>query len=845
MGRHESDPLERYRSKRDASSTPEPFGSARPRASPEGGGLFVVQKHAATRLHYDFRLEYQGVLLSWAVPKGPSADPSEKRLAVRTEDHPVEYADFEGVIPEGNYGAGRVIVWDRGRFAWREDPAEGLRRGKLLLELEGQKLRGEWTLVKTRRGEKDWLLMKHRDRFAAKGIPFAEESVLSGRTLEDLAGPATAGARLEAELVGPGAPRRRLGAEDVKLMLAETSDEPFSGKEWVFELKYDGFRALAGKEGDRVEIRYRSGLDATALYPDLARALRAIPADRAVLDGEITVLDAEGKPSFQLLQQRALLKRTRDVERAARELPATYFSFDLLGLGERDLRSLPLSERKGILSRLVGRVGPVRYADHVEGQGEDFFRAVRAMGLEGMVAKRLDSTYRGGRSRAWVKVRVHRAADFVVVGFTDPARNRPGFGALHLALCEGGAYAYAGSVGTGFREEDLRAIRAELEPLGRRTPPATGPLPKGRGNHWVEPRLVAEVRYLERTREGLLRQPVFVRLRDDKSPEECVLAEPADPPAAAGRAGDPGGSDGAPERELRLSNQDKVFWPKDRYTKGDLLGYYREIADWVLPYLRDRPLTLTRYPDGIEGKSFFQKDAPAWTPRWVRTERVWSEDVKRDIDYFVVDDLETLLYVVNLGSIPLHVTSSRLSDMARPDWLVLDIDPKEAPFEHVVRIARRMHGLCEEAGLPCYPKTTGQRGMHVLVPLGRQITHGQAKELALILCRSVADEMPEIATLSRTIEARKGRVYLDWLQNGQGKTIVSPFSVRPRPGAPVSTPLSWSEVGPRLDPSRFTIETVPRRVERSGRDPMLPVLSEKPDLVAALGRLEAAMRAGA
>jgi len=844
MGRHESDPLERYRSKRDASATPEPFGSGRPAAPDVRGGLFVVQKHLATHLHYDFRLEYRGVLLSWAVPKGPSADPAEKRLAVRTEDHPVEYADFEGVIPEGNYGAGQVVVWDRGPFTWVEDPAEGLEKGKLLFELKGQKLRGEWTLVKTRRGPKDWLLIKHRDPFAGRG-PFTEESVLTGRTVEELAGLAATGPELEALLARRGAPLRQVRARDVKLMLAQTSEEPFSGTGWIFELKYDGFRALASKEGGRVEIRYRSGLDATELYPDLARALRAIPAERAVLDGEITVLDAQGKASFQLLQERALLKRAREVERAARERPATYFAFDLLGLGERDLRPLPLSVRKEFLRRLAGRLGPVRYADHVETRGEEFFRAVRARGLEGMMAKRLDAIYRGGRTRAWLKVRVHRADDFAVVGFTDPARSRPGFGALHLGVAEGRGYAYAGSVGTGFTDDDLRSIRERLEPLHRAGASVGGPVPKGAANHWVEPVLVAEVRYLERTKDGLLRQPVFVRLRDDKRPEECSGPSSSDPPASDGKLAGPSAPDDPPGRDLKLSNQEKVFWKKDGYTKGDLLLYYRSIAPWLLAYLRDRPLTLTRYPDGIDGKSFFQKDAPAWTPAWVRTERVWSEDAKRDIDYFVVDDIETLLYVVNLGSIPLHVTSSRLSDMARPDWVVLDIDPKEAPFEHVVRIARRLYDLCEEAGLPSYPKTTGQRGMHVLVPLGRQLTHAQARELALILCRRVADQMAEVATMARAIDARKGRVYLDWLQNGQGKTIVSPFSVRPRPGAPVSTPLSWSEVGPKLDPARFTIETVPRRMRRGKGDPMLRVLDEKPDLIAALGRLEAAMRAGA
>ena len=842
MGKHESDPLERYRSKRDASATPEPFGPAALRAGSEDGGLFVVQKHAARRLHYDFRLELGGVLLSWAVPKGPSLDPTVKRLAVRTEDHPIEYGDFEGVIPPGNYGAGRVLLWDRGRFRWLEEPRAGLEKGKLLFELFGQKLRGAFALVKTRRDEKEWLLLKHRDPFARADAPFPEESVVSGRSLEDLSGRRDLGAELEAELSDRGAPRRRVRAGEVELMLAQASDRPFSDDRFLFEMKYDGFRALAEKDGEKVALRYRGGKDAIALYPELAPALRALPVARAVLDGEIVVLDEEGKPSFQLLQKRALLQRGRDVERAVRERPATYYAFDLLGLGDRDARPLPLARRKEVLRRLLGRAGPVRYADHVSGRGEDFFRAVRERHLEGMVAKRQDSAYRGGRSSSWVKVRVHRAGDFAVVGFTDPAGTRSGFGALHLAVARrDGSYAYAGSVGTGFRSEDLADIRGRLEPLRRRGAPVSGAVPRGAGTHWVEPALVAEVRYLEMTEDGLLRQPVFVRLREDKKPEECQLE---------------GRSRGAPEvpevkaevptvRDPKLTNLEKVFWPADGYTKGDLISYYRGIAPFLLPYLRDRPLTLTRFPDGIAGKSFFQKDAPAWTPEWVRTARVYSEEAEREIDYFVADDVETLLYVVNLGAIPLHVTASRLAEEGRPDWTVLDLDPKEAPFEHVVRIALRLRELCDRAGLPCYPKTTGQRGLHVLLPLGRQLTHAQSRQLAQILCGRVADELPDIATLERSIPARRGRVYLDCLQNGRGKTIVAPFSVRPQPGAPVSTPLSWSEVTRRLDPARFTIASVPRRMRKRGEDPMRPVLTGRPDLLGALSLLRGELRAGA
>ncbi len=841
MVKHGTDPLERYRSKRRASSTPEPFGPAQ--ASPavasgpeewaKGAGSFVVQKHAARRLHYDFRLEHRGVLLSWAVPKGPSADPAEKRLAVHVEDHPVEYAGFEGVIPAGNYGAGAVVVWDRGPFRFLEDPDAGMEKGKLLFELEGYKLRGVWTLVRTRRDPKEWLLIKHRDGFADPGGKRAvpEESVLSGRSLDDVREGRSREAEISAEAERLGAPRRRVKAADVGLMLAETRDRPFSGQGWLFEIKYDGFRVLAAKEGAEASLRYRKGLDATRLYPEVAQALRALPLERAVLDGEMVVLDAEGRPSFQALQKRALLSRESDVDRAAKARPAAFFAFDLLAFADLDLRPLPLRERKALLSRVLPPAGPLRYADHVEGRGEEFFREARARGLEGVVAKKADSRYRAGRSGAWLKVRVQRSDDFAVVGFTAPAGARAGFGALHLAVHDGRGLVYAGSVGTGFSGEDLVSIRSRLEPLRRRDPPCRK-APAGKGDVWVEPELVCEVRFLEWTDEGLLRQPVFVRLRDDKRPDECARpGTPAEPPPP-----EPDPPDGGGERRAVLSNLDKVYWPEDGLTKGDLVGYYRAVAQWLLPYLRDRPLMLTRFPDGIHGKSFFQKDAPEWTPKWIRTARVWSEDSKRNVEHFLVDDVESLLHVVNLGSIPLHVWSSRATDLARPDWCVVDLDPKDAPFSHVVRIARALHALCEDIGLPHYVKTSGQAGLHVLVPLGGQCTHAQGRDLALVLARRVADELPDIATLARPIPARGGRVYLDCLQNGQGKTIVAPFAVRPRPGAPVSTPLAWSEVNGRLDPRRFTIRTVPRRLARDG-DPLATVLTDRPDLVRALARL--------
>ena len=833
-------PLDKYRQKRSAETTPEPFG----RGGADRPHLFVVQKHAARALHWDFRLEWGGVLKSWAVPKGPSPDPADKRLAVEVEDHPVEYADFEGRIPEGNYGAGSVIVWDRGRWTPIGDPDEGEKKGKLLFELAGYKLRGVWTLVRTRRkgGKegKEWLLIKERDAFARTGAAatLPQESILSGLTVEEVGAAASRSEEIASELARLEAPRRRVAASEAGLMLAETREKPFTKPGWIWELKYDGYRVLAEREGGQARLFYRHGMDATAIFPDLARALRALPFDSFVIDGEIVILDEKGKPSFGRLQKRALLSRPADVDRATVELPATLFAFDLLGFGGYDLRKLPLSERKRLLGKLVPRAGPLRYADHVEEKGEELFEGVRAMGLEGIVGKKADAAYRAGRSADWIKVRLDRADDFVVVGYSQPQGSRAGFGALHLAQYENGRLVYSGRAGSGFTEKQLGQIRDRLAAERRKTPAFTGAVPTGKDHIWVEPRLVAEVRFKERTGEGLLRQPVFLRLREDKRPEECVRqdapATDAPPPPAPALA--------EPEKTVPFSNLDKVFWPKEGYTKGDMIAYYREIAPWLLPYLTDRPLVMARYPDGIEGKSFYQKDAPSFAPAWLRTERIWSEGTERDIDYFVLDDLESLLYVANLGSIPLHIWASRVEALERPDWSILDLDPKGAPFAHVVEVAQAIRRLCEKIQMPAFIKTSGATGLHVLLPLGGQCTYQESRTLAEILAKVVEQELPDIATTVRSVGARGGKVYIDFLQNVHGQTIAAPFSVRPMPGATASAPLKWTEVNEKLDVSAFTIKTLPARMKRLKKDPLAPVLTEKPDLARALARLTARLK---
>jgi bifunctional non-homologous end joining protein LigD len=836
--------LERYREKRDPARTPEPFGAEGPSRARAAGAAraFVVQQHAARRMHWDLRLEIDGVLVSWAVPKGPSLDPEQRRLAVRTEDHPLEYADFEGVIPEGNYGAGAMIVWDRGsyRCADGNPPGAALGSGKLDLLLEGHKLRGRFALVRTR-GEdgRQWLLLAKGPRPVEPGelVETRPESVLSGLDVDERRRGVSYDAELARRARRAGAPRRALDVRGLRPMLARTADEPFSRRGWVFELKYDGVRALAGRRGEEVRLVMRSGRDATALYPELARALANLPVSECVIDGEIVVLDVGGRASFERLQRRFT---QTDVELAAREAvesPVVLQAFDLLGVAGFDLRGLPLAKRKELLSLFAPRLGFVRFADHVEGEGMALFEAAREHGVEGVVAKRADSRYETGRrSDAWRKIKVPRSALLAIVGYTSGRGSRGRLGSLMVAWHRDGELVYAGNVGSGLDERTVSDLLHRLDPRRVEEPAFAGaPTAPGRSAReqtWVEPELVCEVSFTEVTGAGLLRQPVFRGLRPDRSLEECRAPAERPPVPAAPSAPVPPRA----EAGLEITRPEKVFWPVEGYTKGDLLAYYEAVWPWLAPYLEDRPVVLTRYPDGIDGKWFYQKNAPDFTPAWAR--RVEIEGT----DYFVCNDLRTLLYVVNSGAIPLHVWSARLSALDRPDWLILDLDPKEAPFARVVEVARHAHQLLEELAAPHFVKTSGQDGLHVLLPLAARLDHGPARSVAEALARTVCAERPEIATIARPVAARGERVYVDYLQNGRGKLIASPFSVRPRRGAPVSMPLRWSQVTRRLDPARFTIRTAPPALAKRG-DPLRGVLDAPVDVPRLLDGLAARLRA--
>ena len=854
-------PLEVYRRKRDPGRTPEPFGRAA--AAAPTGDRFVVQEHWARNLHFDLRLELDGVLKSWAVPKGPSVRAEEKRLAVHVEDHPLEYANFEGVIPAGNYGAGSVIVWDRGPYrSFKPEPIrEQYERGKLELELFGHKLGGRWTLVRMSRSEKDWLLLKKADGAATDTdiIERLPRSVICGLTVQEMKDVPGWLAGVRARLDELDAPRGDLRADQVRHMLATPAGEPFSRAGWVFEIKFDGVRVIAERRGEAVRMLGRSGEDITARYPEIAEALLGLRVERCVLDGEIVAYDDSGRPSFGRLQKRMLLSRPRDVAAAMARVPVRAVFFDCLMLEGRDLRRLPLVARKESLARVLPPAGVVQAGGHVEEHGEAFFEAASEMGLEGVIAKRAASPYVGKRAGDWVKIKCQKRQEFVIGGYTEPRGSGRHFGALHVGVYEGGRLRHVTRVGSGFDDTTQDAIWDQLQPLRRDDSPFGATGPRGRDDHWVEPRLVCEVRFTEWTSDGGLRHPIFLGMRTDKQPadvrrEDGGEPEPdppaaGDPPAAdpsagdragTARAGTARGASGEP-RVVRLSNLRKVFWPEDGYTKADLIAYYDAVAPLMLPYLRERPVVLTRYPDGINGKSFFQKDAPVFVPDWVRTESVYSKDSDRDIRFFVIDDAESLRYVANLGTIPIHMWSARSGSLETPDWLVLDLDPKGAPFAHVVEVAKALHGILDELELPSYPKTSGASGLHVLVPLGRRYTHEECRTFARLLATLGLQAKPDISTMARPIHARGGKVYIDWGQNGHGNTIVAPYSLRPLAGAPASCPLRWSEVNGRLDPARFNLKTLPKRFEKM-EDPLLGVLGKGIDMGVAIEGIEAMMK---
>ena len=839
--------LAAYRDKREASATPEPFGAPTP-AARSGRRLFVVQQHAATRLHWDFRLEASDVLKSWAVPKGPSMNPEDKRFAVQVEDHPVEYADFEGSIPDGNYGAGQVLVWDQGTYVELEPFETGFAEGKLLFELNGHKLRGRFTLIELKGRDntgKEWLLIKERDDWAREA-PLPADSVFSGLTVEELRDVDAAAAAFAERIARLQAPKSAALVE--KPMLAQPS-APFHRDGWVYEIKYDGYRLLIERDGDAVTLHSRNGVDLTSRFPEIVKCARHLPCRQFAMDGEVVVHDERGMPKFGRLQERAAVRGAHATAVAARHDPVTFYAFDLPHAAGWDLKAQPLLTRKACLEALLPSVGVLRYSAHVTGDGVETFRAMAKLGLEGVVGKRADSPYRSGRSEYWLKVRANRSGDFIIVGWVPQKHDDADLGALALAEYRGDELVYCGRVGSGLdqaKREDLQRRLDALAPgqplpyyapnspaLAKPPSRAFGRPPNMKEIHWVEAAFVCEVEYREYSLSGHLRNPVFLRLRDDKPAAECQSAFHEPPPATA---------EPEPAREVIVSNRDKVFFPEKQLTKGDLLTYYEKVAPWMLPYLADRPLVLTRFPDGIHGKSFYQRDAPAFVPDWLERKTLWSESAEREVHYFVVQNVESLVYLANMGAIPIHAWHSRTTDLQHPDWCVLDLDRKDAPFKSVLATAKAVKELLDEIDLPGFLKTSGASGLHILMPLARRLTHGQATTLGELLSRVIVRRHPHLCTIARLVSQREGKVYLDYLQNGHGQLLVAPLSARAEPAASVSMPVKWSELNGRLANANYHLKNAVARLKRMG-DPMADVLTMEPDLEAALAKLSELMAA--
>ena len=767
--------LSEYRRKRDPKRTPEPFASRKRAKAP----IFVVQRHDARRLHYDFRLERDGALASWAVPNGVPLEPGRRHLAVHVEDHPLDYATFEGEIPKGNYGAGTVEIWDKGTYELLEEK----RNGGLTVRLKGKRLKGTWTLVpaKLSGDPKNWLLIRKHDEHAQ-----------------------------------PRGDRREYAP-----MLATLASEVPSGSGWLHEVKWDGYRAIATVVGGDTTLTSRNGNDLTARFPQVAKEIaKALRTPDCVLDGEVCALDEHGRATFSAMQQGK---------------PGTAYifaAFDVLEIEGEPLLDEPLTERRRRLQQLLDRRNKNVQLSETFDDGATLFRAAETQGFEGIVAKRADSRYQPGRrTRDWLKVKTHGRQEFVVGGYTRGQGRRSGsFGSLLLGVYDDDRLRYVGSVGTGFTEAEIARVLARLRPLETDTP-AFDPVPKPPRVRksdivWVDPKLIAEVEFVEWTHDQRLRAPSYQGLRDDKEAGDVHREEPLPSELRKGK------------RVVKLSNLDKPFWPEEGITKGDLLAYYRAVAPALVPHLRDRPFTMKRYPDGWSGKFFFQKDAPSHMPDWIKkvpylaTTRETPRR-KRWIEVPLVNDELALLWMINIGCIDCNTWYSRIDKPERPDFVLFDLDPSpDVGFPETVQVALLVKQALDALGLISFAKTSGSEGIHVLVPIERRHTYDETRAFSEIVARAIAATHRGLATTEWTKAKRKG-VLIDSNQNGEGKTIASVYSVRPKAGAPVSTPLRWDEVTESLDPAGFTMAAVLDRVREHG-DLFEGVLTTKQSLAPAL-----------
>lgn len=850
--------LSQYWKKRNFRQTPEPRG----KETPAGPRLrFVIQKHAASRLHYDFRLELGGTLKSWAVPKGPSLDPAQKRLAVHVEDHPLDYATFEGIIPPKQYGAGTVLLWDRGYWDPIGDAEAEYRRGRLKFTLYGEKLHGVWNLVRMggrqEAGKENWLLIKEQDGEARKGRQSdvtgrLTASVASGKNLEQIASddPAvwhsnrttTRTSKLKPRASrpasrAPAAGARKASQEDwIAPQLATLVTASPEGDDWVHELKYDGYRILCRLEDGEARLLTRNGHDWTAKLPHIAAATAELPCRTAWLDGEVVALLPDGRISFQRLQNAFDTRSDSNI---------LYYVFDLLYLDGFDVREVALRERKRLLAALLKdrpSSSLIQYSDHISGRGDVAFAEACRSGMEGLIAKRADAPYLSGRNRHWVKVKCGRRQEFVIGGFTDPSGSRSAFGALLLGVYDDqGRLQYAGRTGTGFTDRSLKELHARLKKLEQKQPAFVNP-PSGseaRGVHWVKPALVAEVAFAEWTQEGQLRQASFQGLREDKDPR-TIIHERALPASAAKEVETQGrkspvrrkkpreetskargqSSDGeAVVSGVTLSHPDRVLFPEQGLTKLALARYYESVSEWILPHLEDRPLTLVRCPEGYKKECFYQKHAGDHIPKVVGRVEI-PEDDGSSSWYMVADSLPALVGLVQMGVLELHTWGAKRDQLEKPDRMILDLDPDPAvEWPLVIEGAQLTRTLLEELELVSFVKTTGGKGLHVVVPLQRAHTWDEVKTFSKAVADHLSRAIPErfLATMSK--QKRKGKIFIDYLRNGRGATAVAAYSTRARPGAPVSVPLAWDELSNDMRSDHFTVENVSERLQHVRQDP--------------------------
>ncbi len=886
--------LDTYKRKRDFKKTPEPAGEVGPSAPPPEGRRFVVQRHRASRLHYDFRLEIDGVLMSWAVPRGPSLNPDDKRMAVHVEDHPISYFDFEGVIPKGEYGGGDVIVWDWGTFEPEEtdDPGRAVAKGELKLRLDGEKLRGRFTLVKTRgskSGPDDWLLIHKKDEAADPGwdVDALPRSVKTGRTNDEVL--AGKDAVWDSRAPAAEASIDLAGAREAPLpdfivpMAATLAEGPFDDEDWLFELKLDGYRVEAVVEGPRVRLWTRNRQDAARYFPDLANARPTwIKAETAILDGEVVALDADGRPTFSLLQDRAGMgrfgprsaapSRKRDDGFVA---PIVYYVFDLLYLDGQLLTDMPLEQRKRLLRSVLRDHPSVRYASHVETDGREFYEVVAAQGLEGLIAKLRSSRYEPGkRARSWLKIKIRREQEVVVVGYEPGKGARADLGSLILGVYEGDELHYAGEVGSGLTNRTIKQLKTELDAHALDSPSVVDP-PRIKGAVWSKPRLVVRVEFTEWTDDGLLRQAAYKGLEIGKDPRKVVrereisarkaasaaekeaskdarvsTATPkprsgtrskskskagspflededqrSDPPQAATaeemaalEAMSRDGSWDIGGQQIALTNLDKVLFPEPGFTKRDLIRFYVTIAPMMLKYLRDRPLNLSRWPDGVNGKTFWQKQIPHWAPDWIARWDYPEAGSSESHTYLVADRVATMAWLANHATIDMHPWTSRIDAYRNPTYALIDIDPgTKTTFDEVVSLARIYRTALDHLGVTGLPKVTGKRGIQIWVPIKPTYSYPQTSEWVESLSRAVGATMPQLVSWEWAKSARRGLARLDFTQNAINKTLVAPYAVRPVANAAVSAPIDWDELDdPELRADSWNIRTVLARVEQRG-----------------------------